>query len=67
MTEDFDYCETILYPFTLNIKRSGSKIISQCQQIPGIILQHDSIEELKAEFVRILDGWFEVSKEEPKK
>lgn len=56
------YVETVMYPFTFEILKDDGVVVATCAQIPGIIMQCDSMVELKAEAIRLLDSWFWVTK-----
>ena len=64
ISEDHDYAYTVLFPFTLMIKEvtgHPDRIVAQCDEIPGIIMQAESLEHLRAEAIRLLDDWFEIT------
>jgi hypothetical protein len=66
ISEDHDYAYTVLYPFTFMIKEitgHPDRITAQCAEIPGVIMQAESLEHLRAEAIRVFDGWFEVSEQ----
>lgn len=57
-----DYCETVLYDFMLDVWKSEDNdgvLVGHCIQIPAIIVQANSEEELKIKFRRSLDVYLE--------
>lgn len=64
---DHDEAYTVLYPFTFHIRaieHPHDRYVAVCSQLPGIIMQVESLEHLKAEAIQVIDGWFEIGKQE---
>jgi len=61
-----DYSVAVLYPFSFNIQEHEGKYIGECYQLP-IVLECDSLEELKSTGLLAIDTYLEYKRKRDEK